>query len=284
MTAPDGNLVTTGSFKTHYLDSGEGKPVILLHGGGAGADGWSNWQHTLPAFSTRVRALAVDLVGFGRSDKPDPANFTYSQGARTRQLIDFIEALGLEKVSIVGNSMGGCTALGVAIERPDLLENLVLMGSAGLGGKRPAPKPEAGAGAPPISSILNYDYTLEGMRRVVNALTAPGYEAPEDQVQYRYEIVTQPDTRAAYEATNAWVRENGLHHPEEKLRQIKTRTLIVNGKDDKIIPITVAYKALEMLENSTGYILPHCGHWAMIEHPDEFARVTLDFLTDEQAG
>lgn len=283
MTPPEGHLVTTGEFKTHYLDAGEGKPVILLHGGGAGADGWSNWQSTLPAFTKRVRAIAVDLVGFGRSDKPDPANFTYSQAARTRQLIDFIEALGLEKVSIVGNSMGGCTALGVAIERPDLLDNLVLMGSAGLGGKRPVPKPDAGSAgsAPPIASILHYDFTEEGMRRIVNALTAPGYEAPEDQVRYRYQLVTQPDARAAYEATNAWVRENGLKHDEADLAKIKTRTLVVNGKDDKIVPVTTAYKYLELLENSTGYILPHCGHWAMIEHPDLFARVTLDFLTAE---
>lgn len=283
MTPPDGHLITTGDFQTHYLDVGEGEPVILLHGGGAGADGWSNWQHTLPAFSKRFRALAVDLVGFGRSGKPDPASFTYSQAARTRQLIDFIEALGLEKVSIVGNSMGGCTALGVAIERPDLLDNLVLMGSAGLGGKpapKPAASPDAGS-APPISSILHYDFTEEGMRRIVSALTAPGYEAPEDQVRYRYELAVQPDTRAAYEATTAWVRENGLKHPEEDLAKIKTRTLVVNGKNDKIVPVTTAYKYLELLENSTGYIVPNCGHWAMIEHPDLFARVTLDFLTAE---
>lgn len=274
MTPPEGHLVTTGEFKTHYLDVGEGKPVILLHGGGAGADGWSNWQGTLPAFAERVRALVVDLVGFGRSGKPDPATFTYSQAARTRQLIDFIEALGLEKVSIVGNSMGGCTALGVAMERPDLVESLVLMGSAGLSSGPPSPS---------LQSILHYDFTEDGMRKIVSALTAPGYEAPEDQVRYRYELTIQPDTRAAYEATTAWVRENGLKYPEADLAKIKTRALVVNGKNDQVVPITTAYKYLELLENSTGYILPHCGHWAMIEHPELFTRATLDFVTAGQS-
>lgn len=271
MTAPGGHLVTTGSFKTHYLDVGEGQPVILLHGGGAGADGWSNWQGILPRFGERVRALVVDLVGFGHSDKPDPATFSYDQAARNTQLIDFIEALGLDRVSIVGNSMGGCTALGVAIARPDLVDKLVLMGSAGLH--------SPGEVSPSLGAIVHYDFTEEGMRRVVASLTNPGFVADEEQVRYRYQLSVEPDTRAAYVATMAWVRDNGLQYPEADLAKIKAPTLVVNGKDDQIVPLTAAYKYLELLENSTGYILPHCGHWAMIEHPELFTRATLDFLT-----
>lgn len=271
MTPPQGHLVTTGEFKTHYLDVGEGQPVILLHGGGAGADGWSNWQGVLPQFAERVRALVVDLVGFGHSDKPDPATFTYDQDARNRQLIDFIEELALERVAIVGNSMGGCTALGVAQARPDLIDSLVLMGSAGL----------ASEISPALNAIVHYDFTEDGMRKVVASLTNPAFVPDEEQVRYRYQLSIEPDTRAAYVATMAWVRDHGLHYPEADIAKIKARTLVVNGKDDRIIPLATAFKYLELLENSTGYILPHCGHWAMIEHPDLFTRATLDFITAE---
>lgn len=260
--------MSTGEFRTHYIEDGSGDPLILLHGGGAGADGRSNWTTCLPHFAKRRRAIAPDLVGFGHTDKPDPSGFTYSQDARNEQIIAFIEALGLERVSIVGNSMGGATALGVAMRRPDLVENLVLMGSAGLGG---APSPELGA-------ILNYDFTVEGMRRIIAALANPGFVAGEDQVRYRYEISVQPQTRAAYTATMAWVRENGLAYPTEEIEKVTTRTLVVHGKDDLVVPLANAYRFLELLRNSTGYVIPNCRHWTMIEYPETFSSVTLDFL------
>jgi pimeloyl-ACP methyl ester carboxylesterase len=269
MTENVSHFVDTGGFRTHYYDEGSGKPVILLHGGGAGADGHSNWERCLPHFSRRMRTLVVDMVGFGRSEKPDPAGFTYSQDARTEQLIAFIEALGLGAVSIVGNSMGGATALGVVTRRPDLVENLVLMGSAGLD----AEFSEA------LAPVMHYDFTVEGMRKIIAVLANASFDPPEDQVRYRYELSIQPDTRAAYKATMAWVREHGMSYADDTLRQVKTRTLVVNGKDDLVVPVTHAYKFLELLENSTGYILPNCRHWAMIEYPEVFSQVTLDFLT-----
>lgn len=268
MSSHPGTLIKTGEFQTHYIEQGTGEPVILVHGGGAGADGTSNWTGCLPFFAKRKRAIAVDLVGFGHSDAPDPAAFTYSQDARNAQLIAFIEALGLEKVSLVGNSMGGATSLGVAIQRPDLVENLVLMGSAGL------PTPVSTS----LGAILNYDFTVDGMRRIIAALANPHFHATEDQVRYRHELSVQPATRAAYAATMAWVREHGLEYRTGQIEQVKTRTLVVHGKDDQVVPVTQAYKFLELLENSSGYVIPNCRHWAMIEYPELFSAVTLDFL------
>lgn len=272
--AHNGKFVSTGSFRTHYIEDGSGDPVILLHGGGAGADGFSNWTTCLPLFAKRRRAIAPDLVGFGHTDKPDPSGFTYSQDARNTQIIAFIEALGLERVSIVGNSMGGATALGVAMRRPDLVENLVLMGSAGIPS---APSPELGA-------ILNYDFTLDGMRRIIAALANPDFVAGEDQVRYRYELSVEPATRAAYTATMGWVRDNGFGYSPGEIQKVTTRTLVVNGKDDLVVPIASAYRFLELLENSTGYLIPQCRHWAMIEYPEVFSSVALDFLDEYGTG
>ncbi|WP_217493158.1 alpha/beta fold hydrolase [Mycobacterium lentiflavum] len=260
--------MTTGDFETYYIDEGSGEPLILLHGGGAGADSFSNWRECLPLFSKCRRVIAVDMVGFGHTDKPDPANFTYSQDARNSQVIALIEALGLERVSIVGNSMGGATALGVTARRPDLVENLVLMGSAGIPGMSSAA----------LEPIMNYDFTLDGMRRIVVALTNSDYVIDEEQVQYRYELTQEPDIRAAYTAIMGWVRENEFGYSLDEIEKVETRTLVVHGKEDKVVPLASAYEFLKLLKNSSGYLIPHCGHWVMNEYPDVFARVTLDFL------
>lgn len=265
---PNGRFVTTGDFETYYIEEGSGEPLILLHGGGAGADSFSNWTECLPLFSKRRRVIAVDMVGFGHTDKPDPANFTYSQDARNSQVIALIEALGLERVSIVGNSMGGATALGVTACRPDLVENLVLMGSAGIPGMSSAA----------LEPIMNYDFTLDGMRRIVVALTNSDYVIDEEQVQYRYELTQEPDIRAAYTAIMGWVRENEFGYSLDEIEKVETRTLVVHGKEDKVVPLASAYEFLKLLKNSSGYLIPHCGHWVMNEYPEVFARVTLDFL------
>lgn len=262
------NSVQTGDFKTHYLEEGSGDPVILLHGGGAGADGRSNWSTCLPLFAQRRRVLVPDLVGFGHTEKPDPAEFSYTQDARNRQIVAFIESLELERVSIVGNSMGGATGLGVAMLRPELVDNLVLMGSAGL----------SNPPNPALATILDYDFTLEGMRRIIGALANPGFSATDEQLQYRYELSVEPATRAAYTATMDWIREHGLGYPTEEISKVKARTLVFHGKDDLVVPVANGYKFLELLDNSTGYLMPQCRHWAMLEYPDLFASVVLDFL------
>lgn len=262
--------IDTLGYRTHYIESGSGRPLILVHGGGAGADARGNWEAlSLPLLARTFRVIAFDMVGFGHSDAPDPNAFVYSPEARVAQLIAFIEAMGLAPVNIVGNSMGGRTSLAVAIERPDLINDLILMGSAGLD------RSMGGA----LKAITEYDFSLEGMRRVVAALTNDDFEPDEGLVRYRLEVSLQPPQRAAFAATMKLLKErSGLHLEEERIGSVKHRTLVVNGKDDKVVPLTMAYRFLELLENSTGVILPKCGHWAMIEHPKTFANIVRQFL------
>ena len=125
-------FVDADGVHTHYIEVGAGPPLLLVHGGGPGADAWGNWSACLPLYSRDFRVIAVDLAGFGRSEKPDPDAYEYAQHKRNRHLAAFITKLGLGRVNLVGNSMGGATALGVAMERPELVVKLVLMGSAGL--------------------------------------------------------------------------------------------------------------------------------------------------------
>jgi 2-hydroxy-6-oxo-6-(2'-aminophenyl)hexa-2,4-dienoate hydrolase len=261
--------VDAGGIRTHYLEAGDPKapPVVLIHGGGAGADATGNWRHTVPHLSRTHRVIAPDMVGFGQTAKPE--SFVYSQGARNKHLIDFFAALRLDRAALVGNSMGGATALGLAMARPELVDRLVLMGSAGLNSEiTEALKP-----------IVFYDYTPAGMQKLIAALTGKRFTVSEELVQRRYEMSIDPDTRRAYTATMGWIREQGgLFYAEDDIRRVQAPTLVVNGKEDLVVPMRNAYRFLELLPNSWGYFIPHCGHWAMLEAPTDFVAATTSFL------
>ncbi|MEG8223045.1 alpha/beta hydrolase [Sphingomonas sp. HH69] len=274
MTQLPSNFIATCGYRTHYIEMGEGKPLILIHGGGAGADARGNWEKLcMPLLAKDRRVIALDMVGFGYSDAPDPEGFDYGLECRVDQLIAFIEAMNLVEatgpVDIIGNSMGGRTTLATAIRRPDLVGDMVLMGSAGV-------DRSMGGGVAPLTE---YDFTYAGMERVVAALTNDHYIPDPDMVRYRLELSQRPAYAKALSATfKALVARSGLWIEDEKIAEVQHRTLVVNGKADKVVPPEHAYKFLSLLTNSTGVILPHCGHWAMIEHPVAFAHITSAFF------
>jgi len=271
MSEISSHFIDVDGIRTHYLACGdESLPaVVLIHGGGAGASSRGNWSHLLPVFSQNYRTLAVDMVGFGETDKPDPAEYSYSQDNRVKHLAGVIEYLNIGPAPLIGNSMGGATALGVAMVKPELVSALVLMGSAGLNTEL----------SPALRPILNYDFTVEGMRRLVDGLTGSRYQCDEAIIHSRHEDSLRPDAKTAYGSIMAWIgQQGGLFYPEEDIARVTTQTLVVNGKEDLVVPLTCAYKFLELLENSRGYLIPHVGHWVMIEAPDEFAEVVNRFL------
>lgn len=266
--------VATGAFQTAYYEGGTGETIVLIHGGGAGADSYGNWIDCFPLLASKAHVLAMDMVGFGLSDAPDPSNFEYTQEARIQQAIVFIEAKCDGPVNLVGNSMGGATSLGVAMRRPDLVSSLVLMGSAGLNRTLSAA----------LAPMVHYDYSYEGMRKIVGVLANPGLELAESSVRYRYELSTKADKRKAYQATMGWVKQQGgLHYEEEDIAKVKSRTMVVAGKDDLVIPMMENVRFLQLLENSSGYFIPHCRHWVMIEYPVLFARIVWDFVRGDKA-
>jgi 2-hydroxy-6-oxo-6-(2'-aminophenyl)hexa-2,4-dienoate hydrolase len=261
-----------GGIRTHYLEAGSGEPVVLIHGGGAGADAHGNWRTVMPLLAEHFRVVALDMVGFGRTDKPSADGFVYSQDARNRHLADFLDALKLGPATLIGNSMGGATAIGVSIARPDLVRRLVLMGSAGLNTKLHAD----------LMPVINYDFTREGMVRLIRALVNDNFVIDDALVSYRYALATDPDTRRAYTAMMGWIRDQGgLAYDADTLRRVKVPTLVVNFKMDKVVPLENAYTFLTLIDRSWGYIIPDCGHWAMIEHPRDFASAALNFIRAE---
>jgi 2-hydroxy-6-oxo-6-(2'-aminophenyl)hexa-2,4-dienoate hydrolase len=266
------HVVSAAGLDTHYLAAGPAVApvVILLHGGGAGADARGNWSATIPRLADRFRVLAPEMPGFGRTAKPDPAHYEYSQAARNAHLAAFIATVAPgQAVHLVGNSMGGATALGVAVEHPELVARLVLMGSAGL----------VTGMSPALATIVQYDFTVDGMRRLIGALTGPGYVVDEALVAYRHELSIDPDTRRAYQHIMGWIRDQGgLYYADDYIARVCAPTLVVNGKDDQVVPPAHAWRFLELIPQAWGFLVPACGHWAMLEYPDEFAAIVRTFL------
>jgi 2-hydroxy-6-oxo-6-(2'-aminophenyl)hexa-2,4-dienoate hydrolase len=261
------------NFKIHLNDAGRGDAVIMLHGGGPGAGGWSNFQRNIGHFvDAGYRVILQDAPGFNKSD---PIVMEEQRGlVNARSVKGMMDALNIEKAHVIGNSMGGATALGVSVRRPDLVRALVLMGSAGLNVEI----------SKELLPIVNYDFTREGMTRLIRALTNDRFAIDEDLVSYRFALAAEADTRRAYAATMGWIREQGgLYYAEDFICKVGVPTLVVNGKDDKVVPMASAFRFLELIDDSWGYIIPHCGHWAMIEHPESFAEATLSFI-DARAG
>lgn len=260
------NVVADG-IRTHYFELGSGPALILIHGGGPGADSWGNWKSCLQEYAKTFRVIALDMPGFGRSEKPSPDEYPYDQQSRNRHLIAFIEALGLDSVNLIGNSMGGATATGVCLERPELVKKLVLMGSAGLAVNNPDPSVK--------DKLRQYDFTVEGMRAVMETMTGSKFKIDEDALMYRHSLMQDP---AAQKCIIKIVRSD-LTYPESAIASIKHHTLVVAGKEDKIAVPARNQRYLELIENSWGFIIPHAGHWVMMESPKVFVQVTTEFLT-----
>jgi 2-hydroxy-6-oxo-6-(2'-aminophenyl)hexa-2,4-dienoate hydrolase len=262
-------LLDAGGIRTHFWETGEGEPLILIHGGGAGADAYGNWAGCLPVFAPRFRTIAYDMVGFGRSEALEPG-FVYSQEARVRHLRSFLDVMRLDRVSLVGNSMGGATALGLAMQAPERVSRLILMGSGGLTQEF----------SPELRTILDYrEPDRKGMERIARALTHPSFVVDDDLVEYRYQLTLDESVMDAYRATMGWVREaGGLFYDEADIAAVKVPTLIVSGREDAVVPLAISLRFLQLLENSWLYVIPKCGHWAMIEHPEDFAGAADRFL------
>lgn len=257
--------------RTHYLEAGKGPVLVLIHGGGSGADAWGNWRGCLEAYAAHFRTIAVDMPGFGRSERPDPAQFDYGQSNRNRHMAAFIRAVsGGEPIFLIGNSMGGATALGVTIEHPELVRKLVLMGAAGLDISNPDPSAK--------KALASYDYTEDGMRRLMRYLAGPNFPIEDELVKYRHQLTLEPGSREALGAINQRLAQEGMTYPREVIASVKTPTLVVGGKDDQVAVLARTYGFLELLPNSWGFILPHVGHWVMIEAPREFAVITTAFF------
>ena len=267
------NSIRTGEFNSnvHDVGTGGGLPVMLIHGSGPGVSAWANWRQAIPALARDRRVIAPDMVGFGYTDRP--AGIQYSMDTWVRQGLDLLDALGLEKVHLVGNSFGGALAMALAIRAPQRVRRLVLMGSVGV----PFEITEG------LDAVWGYEPSMDNMRRIMDVFAFDRSRITEDIVRSRYEASIQPGAQEAFSAMfpaprQRWVE--ALASPEAAIRAIPHETLIIHGREDKVIPLANSLRLCELIPRAQLHVYGHCGHWTQIEHAARFARLVRDFLTE----
>lgn len=262
--------IKTGDYNTNYHDIGEGFPLLLAHGSGPGVSAWANWRLVMPTLSKSRRVLAPDFVGFGYTDRPE--GLALNMKTWVKQLVDFMDTLGLEQVDIVGNSFGGGLAINMALDYPERIRKIVLMGAMGV--SFPITKG--------LDDVWGYEPSVENMKHMIGTFVYDSARATDDLAKMRYEASIEPGFQESFSSMfpaprQQWVES--MARKDEEIKTIDKPTLIVHGREDQVIPVDNSYRLINLIENSQLHIFGKCGHWTQIEHADEFANLVDDFLT-----
>lgn len=274
MTANDpeiGTTVVVDGVATNVHDRGEGQPVVLVHGSGPGVSAWANWRLALPVLADRgFRVVAPDLLGFGYTE-PRPGA-TYDLETWRTHLLGLLDALGLEQVSLVGNSFGGAVALDLAVRHPDRVSRLVLMGSVGV----------AFPITPALDAVWGFDPARDDMADLLRLFAHDQDRVTADLAALRLRAAARPGVHESYSSMFPAPRQaavDALCVPEELIAGITAPTLLVHGRDDRVIPPATSLRLHELIDDSHLHLLGRCGHWAQVEHASTFHRLLTDFLS-----
>ncbi|GAA3383414.1 alpha/beta fold hydrolase [Cryptosporangium minutisporangium] len=264
----------------HHRVDGDGPALLLLHGSGPGVSGWANFGENVPVFAERFTTIVPDLPGYGASYVP-ALDRPYGAIA-VKALIRLLDELGLEKVHVLGNSLGGMVATQLALDYPERVERLVLMGPGGVGVPLFTPQPTEGIR---LLTAFVEDPTRERLVAWMQSMVGDQSFLTEERIEARWRAASAPGaldfTRDFYRAalramasgaspgTPLWARLGEIAHP----------TLLTYGRDDRVTPLESAFLPLRHLRNAELHVFPNCGHWAMQERKADFERVVLEFLT-----
>ncbi|MFD7205502.1 alpha/beta fold hydrolase [Streptomyces sp. NPDC059893] len=261
-----------------YHEAGEGEPLLLLHGSGPGVSAWSNFQHNLPFFAQHFRTVMPDLPGFGGSDLPE-LDEVYTVVA-ARLVTRLMDELGIEKAVFIGNSMGGAVAAELAVQFPERVRRMTLMGSGGLSVSTFAPDPSEGflrlfefLEDPTRERMIGWVRTMVHDPRLITPelIDERMRNATADGVIEKTKAILgsmfDPQLQASY--TPLWTRA----------RLVATPTLLLWGRDDRMLPYDQAHFAARHLPDVELHTFARCGHWVQVERRYDFERVALEFLT-----
>lgn len=271
--------ISTDAGVLRYHDAGDGAPLLFLHGSGPGVTGWRNFRGVLATFAEHFRCLILEFPGFGVSDDFGGHPMIAAQGA----VGTFVDALGLESVDIVGNSMGGGVGINYAIRHPNRVRRLVTIG--GIGTHVFSPGPSEG-----IRLLQEFTENPSRPRLVewLNSMVCDRSLVTDELIEERWALATDPATldsarrmygKAAFEQMMAAMAASDAPMPWATMHKVAAPTLLTWGRDDRVSPLDMALIPMRTIPNAELHVFPKCGHWAMIEAKDAFESTVLAFLT-----
>jgi 2-hydroxymuconate-semialdehyde hydrolase len=258
-------------FRTAYHDVGDGPPVLLVHGSGPGVSALANWRGTLASPLARDhRLVAPDVAGFGGTSTDEEL----THETRVRHLVGFLDALGLDRVDVVGNSMGGALALALAHRHPERVRRMVLMGTVGI----TFPIPDG------LDRVWGYEPSLEAMAELVGLFAHDRDLVGPDLVRLRYEASIVPGVHERYAAAFAAPRQrhvDAMALSEDELRGITAPIRLLHGAEDRVIPLeATSLRLVRQLPHADLVVFSRCGHWTQIERAADFEREVAAFFDD----
>jgi 2-hydroxymuconate-semialdehyde hydrolase len=268
-SAEIGQTVRASGIETNYHQAGTGHPLLLLHGSGPGVTGWANWRLNIPELAKGFNVLVPDIVGFGFTERPQ--KFQYGYEAWASHLVGFMDALGVQRAHIVGNSFGGGVALALTVRHPERVGKLVLMGSAGIDFKL----------TEGLDFVWGYVPSKDNMLKVMRYLAYDQSIVKEEIAQLRYEASIRPGVQESYAALFPAPRQRAIEKlaiPEDKLRAIVSSTLVIHGREDRVVPYQSSIRLHELIAPSQLHLFGQCGHWTQIERLREFNDLVMQFL------
>jgi len=268
--------VLAGGYRLHFLEAGNGPPLVLLHGTAIDSAALS-YGPSLPELAKNHHVLALDWPGYGRSERPQ---VDMSIPELVALLESFLDAVGLERVHLAGFSMGGAVALGFALRAPQRVATLTLVGSYGLDDSLPVPLlPYVAMRLPNLSASVVWG--MRRSRRLVRLVLR--YIVFSNAGRVTNELVEkvhdQLQTPQAERSFVAWLR--GELRPfrlgtsyADSLAEVAVPTLLLHGADDRVMPPRKARRASARIVGSRLVLVPDCGHWV----PREATAVFIEEL------
>ena len=257
----------------HYTDhapiGASNGTAIFIHGSGPGASGWSNFKHNVSAFQEAgYRCIVYDQWGYGKTSKPQDVDHTldfFVDG-----LVSLMDSADVSNAVVVGNSLGGAVALGLALRHPERVEKLILMAPGGIESR------EDYFSMPGIQAMVKYpmgspEFTKEVLAQLLTQLVYDPANVDDELVDERW---------ATLETQNAHVLAT-MQIPDlsDQLASIDINTLVFWGTEDRFCPASGTWKILQMKGSVQAELVNYCGHWVMSEYPELFNERCLSFLS-----
>jgi pimeloyl-ACP methyl ester carboxylesterase len=273
--------VTVGDLELSYHDVGEGPAVVLLHGSGPGVTGWANFGANLPVLAPHLRCIVLDQPGFGQSSRQERYERNYLR-ISADALGGLVDALGLETVALLGNSMGGDVAVRFTLDNPKRVSKLMLMGPGGTGASILGPSPSEG-----ITRLMefNADPSREKIVAWLKTMVFDARLVDDALIESRFAAATEPGAVKNLQDAYATFYDPAMAEPVPlwgEVHKIRQPVLMCWGRDDRVAPVEGALFPARRMAKADLRIYSRCGHWVQIERKADFERAAIEFLGEPQ--